>query len=184
MEGGEKELIEATRKQISKCGQGHRDYYLIDVHSLYPLPEGNSVSIRDEWNGNDYEELFEQAGIEDVKGKLIKAFNKRFEGIMKWGQGGEFYEGIDVIRLTLWDPLEPFSKGMSEVEYCDIFEEEVRKAVEDAGGDDDYYDYMPSFVDLFRQFCELAGLKDRYNKLAEWIEETQEDYNYYGPSRI
>ena len=174
-----------SRKKINQgCGQGHTDYYLIDVHSAYPLPEGESISIRDVWNGYDYEELFEQAGIKDVEEKLIKAFNERFKGIMEWNDEDGYFNGCDVIRLTLWDKLGEFSKGCTAEEYCDLFEAEVRKAIEEASGDDDYYDYMPSFVDVFRQFCQLAGFEERYNKLAEWIEETQEDYNYYGPSRI
>lgn len=93
-----------------------------------------------------------------------------------------------------WDlsNLEPFDTGtilMLEFkdtkqlkEYIDIFQIAAEHAAFTAGGDDDFFDYMPGFVDIFAQLCQVTKQEKRYNKfIANLIKNNPHeiDYEFY-----
>lgn len=69
--------------------------------------------------------------------------------------------------------------------YLTKLEDDVAEAITSASGDDAFFDYMPGFVDIFAQLCELLGEKKRYNNfIKSFIDHQTEDdsdcpYEFY-----
>tara|TARA_R110000851_G_scaffold225596_1_gene378396 strand:- start:100 stop:651 length:552 start_codon:yes stop_codon:yes gene_type:complete len=67
-----------------------------------------------------------------------------------------------------------------------FLESDVESAIINSSGDDDFYDYMPNFVNIFRQVCILVGQPERYNKLLTKVGPLHighdEEYEFYHES--
>lgn len=170
----------------------YRSLYIQDYHGEYPIPTMNNVHVRDVWDGFDAQEIIAAALFDGERkydneelNKLVeKAFRKivfdpdRYEGepYMINDENDISDEVFGHIRcITIWgnNQEETLNK------YLDLYESEVRQAIENASGDDSFFDYMPNFVDTFRQICELFGYKDRYNKMIQEYLLNDSDYEFY-----
>ena len=58
------------------------------------------------------------------------------------------------------------------------FEKELNFVIPNASGDDDIYDYMPNYVNMFRQCCILLGQPERYNMLMKKFPPVDEEYYF------
>lgn len=90
-----------------------------------------------------------------------------------------------------WDltNLEPFDTGTiirlefkheDELEtYINLFELVAANIAFSAGGDDDFFDYMPGFIDIFAQLCEVTKQEKRYAKfIKDLIKNNPHDTDY------
>ena len=143
------------------------------------------VKVKEIANAFEIGEVLEDAGIiktgdyEKERKYIRKVFQKRMEypkehsNALVCGQE-EILENPGTLYM-----VEFYSKWDIDyviADFADALEVYCRGIVETAGGDDDYYDYVPGFVDMFRQFCEMFKLDERYNRFvkkldSDWVEE-------------
>jgi len=56
------------------------------------------------------------------------------------------------------------------------YQKDIENRLPFVGGDDDFYDYFPSYVDMYRQACELLGYKNEYNQTIDRLGKIREDW--------
>jgi len=170
----------------------NRSILVTDYHTEYSLPEMKKVSIRQMWDGFDFCGKLEdiEDDLKDTPDNLcFKLFKKRFvdeqpesdypEPVFENYSDDDILteaNGMTIWRLTFWtgrDHHDLVKEYLRELRHC------VREAVETASGDDTYFDYMPGFVDMFRQICEAFKEYDLYNTFVEGIIKNDPDLELY-----
>ena len=159
-----------------KGSQRQHEIYVVDIHREHSIPTMKDVvSIQQIWDNYRVDDVFEDAGFDEEKRKeLIKiVFEKRaaaalVEGRLAFDLEEERLE--TAMENNVWEIRFYRINDQSDTEFhamiqdwLDKFEIVVTKAITEAGGDDDFFDYMPNFVDIFRQACELLGCSEQYN---------------------
>lgn len=163
-------------------------FLIVDYHQEYPIPEMLRVSVRKVWDGGDAQDI-----IKIIKEKHPELISTKEELLVEAFIGNlgipnkvnDYFEDLDEVKddassivhsITIWEP----SKELIE-DYLDLYEVRAWGAIIGAGGDDDFFDYMPNFVDTFRQVCEYLGDKERYNKMIKKARsiETDPQFEFY-----
>ena len=83
---------------------------------------------------------------------------------------GDFY------AITFWvETKEDLLKALTA--FLDKLQGMVENAIEEeSGGDDSFFDYVPSYVDTFRQACQYLGEHKRYNDFTKWVKKIDKEF--------
>lgn len=178
--------------------EGHMNMHLSvliqEVHGEYSMPEMPGVTVRHVWHGSDVEDYIES--LKDhlnisTEEALVKAFDANIKAHSSEANGaGVAYDTEDdylhhsnILWITFWAGYTREALEQLIQSYMQTLEGLVEKAMEESSGDDDYFDYMPSYVDQYRQLCEYFGdpFIDNYNEMiaAFLAKPENEDNNIY-----
>lgn len=163
-----------------------------EIHGEYPMPPLPGITIRKEWGGFIAENLINHF-LHPKKAtpeEMLATFNRvikhavRMESIIAYDPNDETMVESSILSITFWKTQgKTIEQNINE--YMALLKAAVFEAMNTASGDDTYYDYMPSFVDQYRQLCEFFGhhhITEYNNMVSAWIanEESNEgDPNLY-----
>lgn len=153
----------------------------------YTLPEFPGTTVREIFNSSNVEDILKYAfpkyktkTIDKLKARVLKETLADY--CQKDTNGATPPLALDNDSPNLyWITFWGVDLESCIISYLDNLENEVANAIDTASGDDSYYDYMRSFLDCYRQICELFGLKTRYNKfiVPYLLQERHSDNNFY-----
>lgn len=78
------------------------------------------------------------------------------------------------MEFKLYNSLEVYAKKIHA--FMDCLRHLVIQAINNTSGDDDYYDYVPSYVDMYRQACQIFHLSNEYNSFAAEVQKEYPDF--------
>lgn len=163
----------------------------------YPMPEPPKVSstIIYDWSDTDdiVKILFPGFNNEQVSAKCkevvmakIEDYTNDTNGCMVCNFDMDNIEDTHLFRVTIWTNGNQEERESIIDDYIHILAAQAVQNLENASGDDSYYDYAPAFYDVFRQVCQLFGGKYQklYNDTTADIMENDNDLELYGPETI
>jgi hypothetical protein len=147
---------------------------LLDWNGEYRIPTNfPNIQVKEVWDGYNVSDILD-AAIKDTELNHIELIEKAFNKLI--------CDPNMIPRLE----FEKEDKDKLAAGYCYVFKVTIRKhtgleihdwidqwleqldlIIKDAGGDDDICDYVPSFIDLFRQVCEALSLPHKYNDFVD-----------------
>ena len=152
-----------------------KGYYLAHISNVFDGREAD----------NYFRTYFESTGLENtilnkkVDSALTLVYNKSCKHLLIESdndtQDGR-YATVICISISE-DRLE---------EWLFLLEGDIESAIINSSGDSDFFDYMPNFVNIFRQVCILVAQPERYNNLLKKVgpvhTEIDEEYEFYHES--
>jgi len=161
--------------EIPTEGSSNRyaEFYIQDFHGEYEIPTTPSISVREIFDEGQVSDLFTDVGIQNVEEMTRIIYDKRVPKRFRKYFDNEEFEGT-VWRVVVWIKPSKIANDQEINNYMDNqafdgylreFGAKVFEAVVNASGDDDYYDYMPTFVGIFRQFCLITNRKEIWNQI-------------------
>ena len=145
----------------------HLSVLLRDFHGEHSLPEFPGVNIRRVWDWGKSLDIvtslksylsipIEEANRVAYKNTL-QDYTSGFNGAVLAFEPDEDSCEADVLWVTFW--AGPTEDNLKELitEYMLALAESVTSVINNASGDDDFYDYMPTYVGLFQQLAEFFG---------------------------
>lgn len=137
-----------------------------DFHGEYPLPQGRGFAL---WDGFRVSEILVRvrgSNTANIDPELTDMFKKFVESLKADNYNGVWNcAQLEDPYTTLYDVT--FSNRAEVFEYFEAWGPHVREAILEAGGDDDFFDYMPNFVDMYEQLAELIGKTDEAKQLIQ-----------------
>ncbi len=149
-------------------------FYIIDHHAEHPIPVIEGVKVQVDWNGYEIERALDnyKEGLLltprpfNVRRALQVAFNHRYFSnqekacLLSACLDEETAPHETVYKVSIWD-VDCIDR------WLDHYVAKVDHAIRNCGGDDDTFDYMPSFVETLYQVCEILGQAKRWNAFIE-----------------
>lgn len=146
---------------------------------------GPGIDIRDSYvqfaNQEAIEFACKELGHENLGQKItekyfdhtLKEFEEAKVEVLPWFSGENY---ADLFRVTFWgDSNEEIMQRV--IHFEKLLGNECLRAVEgDAHGDDSFFDYVPSYVDMYRQFCTYFGAYEEYSIFVASIKATDPDF--------
>jgi hypothetical protein len=136
---------------------------IVDHHQEYEIPipdylKFKGVHSTQVYDGMRLGDLLEDAGYKDSEEMLEKIV----KGLYENGQYLHHYKEGDISAQT----YSHFQALYLPNEDCITslhwhWSQEILKAGAVTGGDDDFYDYFPNFVDMYLSFCQLTNRDHR-----------------------
>lgn len=147
----------------------HLDLFIIDRHREYSLPEDSTLlSIREEYNGYKIHEalrhIMPEKKADEMQIKIYQAY--KVEILKNTGIELEDDEEFStILHITLWtgQGKPPIISWLNNVYNSAL------NAHDEASGDDDYYDYMPSYLGMVADIMKYTGNIGKANKLIKII---------------
>lgn len=143
---------------------GDQTFTIIVNNSVaeYEPPIIDSISLSTEWDGYKVSDILklEHPDLSDPDRDIIKEriYNKQIEKLKK----GDHYHlapfdmepDSDLYAITFW--LREQGPNLLVTRYLNRFADYLILTLwNNRGADDDYYDYLPSITDVFRQLCSV-----------------------------
>lgn len=153
----------------------------------YEFPKNPYKQENQIFDESDAEEII--AGATGADGtELMNMVNKALRAVLRSHVNGYYKPNHtwDLDTIEVQDTgdifMLEFQNAKQLKEYIDSFELAASIAANNAGGDDSFFDYMPGFVDIFAQLCEVTKQEKRYAKFIENLHKTNPheiDYEFY-----
>jgi hypothetical protein len=153
------------------------EFYLTLNHfGEYELPKYSGLRIKQEFDSYEAYDIIAQSGlVENQNSEIDKVVDKIYQ--IRKAQVTPHSNFIsdqttDIYQFTIWHQKEKsqdeLPKWLEECYYSAL------TAMEEASGDDDYYDYMPSYVELVADILNLTGNKSESEYLITKLQELPE----------
>jgi hypothetical protein len=142
--------------------------FIEDPHGEYAIPKNQSVVQIEEWNGYNEEDKLEthsrnsSEDYEDIKNQLAELLKKR---LPDWH--GDYSDNREAV-FTRIHSLQFKEDSADLLGFVFDWYQQIIKAITTSGGDDDFYDYMPTFVWMFKQFCAALSIEKVYQHAVIW----------------
>jgi len=160
-------------------------FLVMEAVGEYPVFQGPASNIREMYSGFQLEEYLEHLEpsmkgktpmeIDEMKKSILSSMVKEWrdpDNVNKYNvcvRDIDMEEHADYYSITLWaDESESITLEQAIANYLEDYEEDLKSEWLKAGGDDTWYDYMPSYTDVYRQICEAVQEYDRYNAFVAW----------------
>lgn len=149
-------------EQLSHLKNKYDRYQFIigDLHQEYPLP-GRVGSVI--WDGHRMDDILMMVKNTTNSAETTKQLDDMFKKVLEYLRANEHHAHWDhynmnepwtaLIELTFFDEQEI-------IDFYEEFKASVVPVIEDASGDDDFFDYAPNYVDMFEQFAHIIGKYD------------------------
>jgi hypothetical protein len=144
---------------------------LHDLHGEYPLPSVTYLQRIPLLDSNNLEDLFTYGGYNDQE--TFEMTTRIAKGICNRGyfnhviDPGDIADNSGIIWQLQIQKDQSFPSNLIDFKWR--FQDEIKKAAAVTGGDDDYYDYFPGFLDMFRQFSEIIGESEEFKAFVNNI---------------
>lgn len=180
-------------EELAKSGgQPHLSFILGDPVGEYNYPEikatgCQSPEVRVIWDSTQMGDSLKAIGITDpaeeqekllqtLKYQIAKYTNDVNNGLMVDEDPDTSYDRY--IQVTIWFDFysTPEQAQKAFLGYLDMLSQICLEQIINAGGDDDFFDYVPCFVDFYRQICEIMHLPEHYNQFVSQIPRDDPDF--------
>ena len=158
--------------KLVKTNGEYYECYLLDYHGEHPIPTFPNVIIREHWNGymirRAFKLAFKSLRISNINQLMQTDFLKETKGC---------FEEVDTDYGHVWHITIVGEENI--LPYIKYYQQQIIKAIENTGGDDDFYDYMPNFVDTFYQLCKLFNQLELFEATLAPYRDHPREYEFY-----
>lgn len=157
-----------------------------------PLPSMPRVTFQQVFSQDDTETILEYAldkSGDDLKPYVDKVLKRTLATYTNEANESQLAidptdetETYEIGRLIFWAGTNEDTEYTIK-RYMDKLHDAVLHEMETSSGDDDFYDYMPAFVDIYRQLCEYfqGPYPAIYNKLiADTFDSDPDNWEDHG----
>lgn len=134
--------------------------YIYDMHGEHPIPKSTGVHIREHFNGHQCQEYLDK--LNNPEGDSEIMLKNIFREYKK-----ECWPTFDPVALDdadiPWGIIHAIHINKDWLNNWLIqYKIAIKEAMLNHGGDDDFYDYLPGFVDTYRQVCDYLDIPETF----------------------
>lgn len=137
-----------------------------DLHKEYPMPHGMGHTIWDGYNISNILMMVDNVGSADIDEKLTSMFKKVIEYCKANNYNADWTAYAMNDSYTHLIELY-FSNENKVYEYFEVWKTQIPEVLQELGGDDDFFDYTPNFIEMFEQFARIIGKFDEAKELIQ-----------------
>ena len=156
---------------------------IVDHHNEYQLPELPTIHKRQAWDGLEYEYLINDALAILFPEQNMKINEDQLTDVMNKNVFDKFTAKPYFPIESPYVNLHVLSSNETQFKIlANLIADDLKIKCIELGGDDDYYDYFPTYVEMFLQICKELKLRELFESTIEYILHAIDERDYVGPN--